>query len=524
MRGRLPSVVALLCLGAWIATPIGQEPAPQAGAVDGEILVKFSAQAPASRRDAALVAAGGQRIKRFAAIDLDHVRLPRGRRVADAIAGLLASGTVIAAQPNYIRRIAAAPPPNDFLWVNDTANGFYGLKKIQADLVWAAPHNNTGSSAVIVADIDTGVQYTHPDLAANMWINPGEIAGNLVDDDGNGYVDDVHGINVITHSGNPMDDHGHGTHTAGTFGAVGNNGPDYLTGTATVGVNWTVRILACKFLDATGNGSDAGAIECLNYITALKNRGENIRVSSNSWGSERGSAPFPQLLKDAFDAAGNAGILNVAAAGNGGSNSIGDNIDTFPFDPASFTSPSIIAVAASDSNDARASFSNFGVTSVDLAAPGVQIPSTWIGTNYSCFGATCGYNKLNGTSMAAPHVAGAAALLIAQAPNIPVAGLKSVILNGVTPVAAWATRVATGGRLNVFNAANALAANAPPAVTITSPSPGASYHGARGRDDRGECERRRRLDRQGGFLRERDARRHRCDRPVRHHLGRNARG
>ena len=178
MRGRVPSVVALLCLGAWIATPIGQEPAPLAGAVDGEILVKFNAQAPASRRDAALAAAGGQRIKRFAAVDLDHVRLPRGRRVADAIAGLLASGTVIAAQPNYIRRIAATPPPNDFLWVNDTANGFYGLKKIQADLVWAAPHNNTGSSAVIVADIDTGVQYTHPDLAANMWTNPGEIAGN----------------------------------------------------------------------------------------------------------------------------------------------------------------------------------------------------------------------------------------------------------------------------------------------------------------------------------------------------------
>ncbi len=134
---------------------------------------------------------------------------------------------MLAAQPNYIRRITAAPPPNDFLWVNDTANGFYGLKKIQADLVWAAPHNTTGSSAVVIADIDTGVKYTHPDLAANMWINPGEIAGNLIDDDANGYVDDVHGINALTHSGNPMDDHGHGTHTAGTFGAVGNNGPDF---------------------------------------------------------------------------------------------------------------------------------------------------------------------------------------------------------------------------------------------------------------------------------------------------------
>ena len=131
-----------------------------------------------------------------------------------------------------------------------------------------------------------------------------------------GMSDDVW-HRTFNHDSNPMDDHGHGTHTAGTFGAVGNNGPDYLTGTATVGVNWTVSILACKFLDAAGNGSDAGAIECLNYITALKNRGVNIRVSNNSWGSERGAAPFPQVLKDAFDAAGNAGILNVAAAGNG---------------------------------------------------------------------------------------------------------------------------------------------------------------------------------------------------------------
>jgi subtilisin family serine protease len=469
MRGRI-LFAAVVCLACWIATPSGQGGPASARAVDGEIIVKFKPGTTQARRDAALTAIGGGRIKHFDAIDQDHVRLPRGRKAAEAIAGLVASGDVESAQPNYTRRITAAPPPNDFLWVNDTANGFYGLKKIQADLVWAAPHNNTGSSSIVVADIDTGVKYTHPDLAGNMWVNPGEIPGNAVDDDGNGYVDDVHGIDAFNHDSDPMDDNGHGTHTAGTFGAVGNNGPDYLTGTATVGVNWTVGILACKFLDANGDGTDAGAIECLNYITMMKNRGVNIRVSNNSWGGYRDTAaPFPQALKDAVDAAGNAGILNVFAAGNDNV-----NIETFPHDPASFDSPSIVSVAASRENDGKATFSNFGTTSVDLAAPGVLIPSTWIGTDYSCFGSLCGYAKLDGTSMATPHVAGAAALLLAGS-NVSVAGLKALLLNNVDTLTQWSTRVATGGRLNVFKAANAQAANPPPSVTITSPAMGASF-------------------------------------------------
>lgn len=478
MRGRLFLFGALLTLISLGATPSGQQPAPGGPrAIDSELLVRFRDGASDASRDAALAAIGGQRIKRFEAVETDHVRVPRGRRAADAIAALLATGDVVSAQPNFIRRIVSDPPPNDFFWVNDTTYGFYGMKKIQANLVWAVPHNNTGSSGIVIADIDTGVKYTHPDLAANMWVNPGEVAGNGVDDDANGYVDDVHGINAITGSGNPMDDHGHGTHTAGTFGAVGNNGPGFSTGTGVVGVNWTVKILACKFLDAEGYGSDAGAIECFNYITAMKNRGVNIRVSNNSWGSYRDtSAPFPQLLKDAIDAAGNAGILNVFAAGNGDVNGNGVNIDIYPHDPASFTSASIVSVAASREDDGRARFSNYGVTSVDLAAPGVSILSTWIGTDYTCYGPPCGYVYLNGTSMATPHVAGAAALLLAQSPaQMPVSTLKSLLVGNVDAVNAWSGRVASGGRLNVYKAANVEAANAPPTVSITSPLPGATF-------------------------------------------------
>jgi len=475
MRGRI--LVGALLFLAWLgAAPSGQQAAPGGPrTVEGELLVRFRAGASTAGRDAALAAIGGQRLKRFEAVATDHVRVPRGRQAADAIATLLANGDVLSAQPNFVRHIVAEPP-NDFFYTNDAQYGFYGLKKIQADQVWAV-HNNTGSSGIVIADIDTGVKYTHPDLAANMWVNPGEIAGNGLDDDANGYVDDVHGINAIAHSGNPMDDHGHGTHTAGTFGAIGNNGPGYATGTGVVGVNWTVKILACKFLDATGNGSDAGAIECFNYITAMKNRGVNIRVSSNSWGGYRDtSAPFPQPLKDAIDAAGDAGILNVFAAGNGDANGVAVDIDTFPHDPASFTSPSIVSVAASNSNDGRASFSNYGITSVDLAAPGVSIISTWIGTDYTCIGGPCGYASLNGTSMATPHVSGAAALLLAQSPaEMPVATVKSLLLGNVDTVGAWANHVATGGRLNVYKAANQEAANAASSVAITSPLPGATF-------------------------------------------------
>jgi len=427
-------ILTLLGLGIFLAPVGGQQPDPLSGStVPGEIIVKFARGVSSVRRNVLMAARGATIQRRFEQLDLDHVRLPPGRSVDAALAELRGNPEIEYAQPNYVYRIDTAPgPPNDPMWLNDS---LWGMQKIAAQPAWQA--FGGGNGTVIIADIDTGVMYTHPDLAANMWQNPGEIAGNGIDDDLNGYVDDVFGIDASNHDTNPMDDNSHGTHTAGTIAAVGNNG------VGVVGVNWNAKILACKFLSAAGSGSDAGAIECFNYIVALKTRGQNIRVSSNSWGGNR-TGPIDQALKDAIDAAGNHGILNVFAAGNFGANN-----DTAPFDPASLSSTSIVSVAASSSNDNRAGFSNFGVTSVDLAAPGEGILSTST--------AGSGYEYKSGTSMAAPHVAGVAALLASLDPTLSVDNLKVLLMQNTDVLPQWAGLTATGGRLNALKAATAVA-------------------------------------------------------------------
>src|SRR4030095_15316361 len=263
----------------------------------------------AARRNALMAARGATIVRRFEEFELDHVRLPPGRSVDAALAELQNNPEITFAQPNYVYRIdSVPPPPNDPYWLDGS---LWGMQKIAAQAAWQT--YGAGHGTVIVADIDTGVLYTHADLTGNMWRNPGEIAGNGIDDDQNGYVDDVFGIDTVNHDTNPVDDHGHGTHTAGTIAASGNNG------IGVAGVNWNAKILACKFLYASGSGSDTGAIECLNYIVALKQRGQHIRVTSHRWGSRRSGQPS-QALKSAFDAAGAAGILNIAAAGNDGTN------------------------------------------------------------------------------------------------------------------------------------------------------------------------------------------------------------
>jgi len=395
----------------------------QNGYAEGELLIRFKRDVTNSRVTLAHAQLGSSIIKEYALTGWQRVRLPKGMTVEEAISHYRELDDVAGVQPNYIYRVLATP--NDFRF-----GELYGMAKIQAPMAW---DSSTGSSSVVVAVIDTGIHYTHEDLGPNMWRNPGEIAGNGIDDDNNGYVDDVFGVDLANNDSDPADDFNHGTHVAGTIGAKGNNG------VGVAGVNWNVSIMAIKLHDGVGNATAADAIEAFQYVTMMKNRGVNIRVTNNSYGGAPEAAGFDQALKDAIDAAGNAGILNVFAAGNNATNN-----DIVPFYPASYTSPSILSVAASTATDARAGFSNFGLSSVDLAAPGQGILSTIIGTS------SYGFNS--GTSMATPHAAGAAALLAAHNPSLSNLSLKATLMNNVDVLSQWNGLVKTGGRLNIGRA------------------------------------------------------------------------
>jgi len=291
---------------------------------------------------------------------------------------LKADPNVEYAEPNYIYQPDTTPndPYYNILWgQNNTGQSVAGTSgtddaDMDAPEAW---NKTTGSSDVVIAVIDTGVDYMHEDLSDNMWHNPGEIPNNGIDDDNNGYIDDVYGIDAANNTGDPMDklveDGGHGTHVAGTIAAKGNNGK------GVVGVSWNSKIMALKFL-TTGGGASSDAIECLNYIIAQKNAGVNIVASNNSWGG----GGFSQSLKDAIAASNNAGILFLAAAGNGDSSGNGIDNDVTPHYPSSYALTGIIAVAATDSDDNLAGFSNYGATSVDLSAQGTYILSSTPGS------------------------------------------------------------------------------------------------------------------------------------------------
>lgn len=420
--------------------------------VPGQMLIRFNTATSTLTRNNILNSRNLTRLKRFANVDVDLVRVPPGQTVS-AMARLVRDVPgVAAAQPNYYR-YAIGTTPNDPRFLDGS---LWALEKIQAPAVWS--NYTTGDGTVVLASIDTGVNYNHPDLSANMWRNPLEIPNNGLDDDANGYVDDVFGIDTANGDANPLDDQGHGTHTAGTMAAVGNNGRGIT------GINWNAKILACKFLDISGNGTDAGAVECFDYILALRQRGVNIRVTNNSWGAERGSGPPAAALQAAIDAVGAAGIVNVFGAGNDSS----DN-DASPFDPASYASPSIISVASSGSSDRPSFFTNYGATSVDLAAPGEDILSTSLGT---------GYQRSSGTSMAAPHVAGVAGLLAKLDPSLTAEAIRAVILENVDRSDKWSGLVLSGGRLNAFKAAEAVGngnSNSAPSVTLVHPLAGAAF-------------------------------------------------
>jgi len=290
---------------------------------------------------------------------------------------------------------------------------------VDAEKSWSITR---GSKKVVIAVIDTGIDYNHPDLKNNIWINEKEIAGNGIDDDGNGYIDDIHGWNAQGKNGNPMDGNAHGTHCAGTIGAEHNNG------IGVAGVMDDVTLMGVKFLSDEGSGTLADAVEAIDYATKM-----NVDIMSNSWGG----GGYSKSLEDAIKAARNKGIVFVAAAGNDNSNN-----DSRPSYPATYQVENVISVASHTAQDTLSSFSNFGKRTVHVAAPGSNILSTTPNSEYKVF---------SGTSMATPHVSGVIGLLVAENGRIPVQELRERLMGTSTPAAAYRRTTVAGGRVNTYN-------------------------------------------------------------------------
>ena len=413
--------------------------------VPNEVIVRFRAGVTQSRREAALARANANAQERIVtnamrgAGDTEGLTVARSNMaVPAAIEALRSDPDVIYAEPNWIYTHQAVS--TDPYYTNGSLWGMYGDATTpanqygsQASEAWAAGH--TGSKSVYVGIIDEGIQFDHPDLAGQVWTNSFDAADG-VDNDGNGYVDDIHGWdfdgndNTIYDGGTrgSLDDHG--THVAGTIGAKANDGA------GVVGVNWNVTLISGKFLGRRG-GSTTGAIKAVDYFTDLKKRhGLNIVATNNSWGG----GGFSQALSDAISRANTAGILFIAAAGNGGSDGLGDNNDATPSYPSNYNFENVIAVAAITSSGAMSSFSNYGATTVDIGAPGSGV---WSTTAFN------GYSSYSGTSMATPHVTGGAALYASTHPGASAATIKAAILNSAVPTASLAGKTVTGGRLNV---------------------------------------------------------------------------
>lgn len=332
-------------------------------------------------------------------------------------------------EPNYIYRINRTPNDPDYglLWGLRNlgeldSKGSRGLRGVDlnAELAW---DTTTGSKDVVVAIIDTGIDFSIPDLKNNAWVNKAEAKGTRgVDDDQNGYVDDINGYDFASNDSDPTDDHGHGSHCAGTIGAEGNDGRGL------VGVNWNVSLMAIKFMDAKGGGSLSAAVKSIDYARKM-----GAKILNNSWGG----GAYSEILKQVIDETRLADQVFIAASGNESANT-----DRTPVYPASYGVDNIISVAAIDNRGELAYFSNYGFKSVHLAAPGVNILSTVPG----------GTDTHSGTSMAAPHVSGVAALLVAENPNQTYSQIKQRLLSYVRPVRSLQGKVKTGGMVDAYYA------------------------------------------------------------------------
>ncbi len=413
--------------------------------VPGEVIVRFRPGASATSRGAAQAAANAAVAERIvtarmrAGGDEEGITVLRTPlNVPAALQALRAHPDVEYAEPNYIYQHNATS--NDTYFTNGSLWGMYGSGTSpansfgsQAAVAWAANKTNCGS--VWVGIIDEGYMYAHEDLAANAGTNPGEIPNNGIDDDGNGYVDDVYGWDFDGNNASLFDGAGddHGTHVAGTIGGVGGNGK------GVAGVCWSVKLMGAKFLGRRG-GTTANAVKAVDYFTDLKTRhGLSIVATSNSWGG----GGFSQALQDAIGRANAAGILFIAAAGN----STYDCDTSTACYPAEYPNANVLTVASITNTGAISSFSNFGATTIDIGAPGSGIWSTVPKSSKGQI--LSSYASYSGTSMATPHVSGAAALYAAYHPGATAAQIKAAILGSATPTASLAGKTVTGGRLNV---------------------------------------------------------------------------
>jgi subtilisin family serine protease len=363
-----------------------------------------------------------------------NIYLMRATSTKELTTVLQAAGVqTLYSEPNFIYRTQTIPNDPRFAETyglhNEGQNGGTADADIDAPEAW---DTTTGTRAALVAVIDTGLDRTHPDLQDNAWINPGEDGlddsgvskqANGIDDDANGFIDDWQGWDFVNNDNDPMDDNRHGTHCAGTIAARGNNGD------GVAGVAWDASLVGVKFLSGAGSGTLDDAVKAIDYATKI-----GARIMSNSWGG----GGFSQALLDAIVASRDAGALFVAAAGNARNNN-----DATPSYPASYAVDNVVAVAATDRNDVIAGFSSFGALTVHLAAPGVDVVSTVPGN---------GYEPLSGTSMATPHVSGAAVIVWAAFPEATYAEVKSRLITTVDKIPALADKTFAGGRLNVAQA------------------------------------------------------------------------
>jgi subtilisin family serine protease len=427
---------------------------PRSQYVDDAVLVSFAGGVPDSVRRADRVSVGATVVRQFIG-GTELLRVPRGA-VTATITHLRSRGHVRFAEPDYVMHEDGVPndPSFGLQWgyqnTGQTVNGTAGTVGADEHAVpaWGV---TTGSRSVVVGEVDSGVDYNHPDLSANVWSNPGGVGGCAAG---------THGYNVLTDLCDPLDDEtvygGHGTHVAGIIGAVGNNGR------GVTGVNWTTTILPVKWLDSSGGGTTSGLISALNWLLEAQAAGVNIRVVNDS-ATWKGDA-YSQALADEIDLLGQHDILFVTAAGN-----TGDNNDTLSLRryPCGYDRPTEICVTASNQQDGLPSWANYGPTTVDLAAPGNNIYSTLRNGTY-------GY--VSGGSMASPQVAGTAALILSTG-YMSAADLKADILANVDPVPALSGLVRTGGRLDICKALPGCAAAAPPANTALPVVSGTAQEG-----------------------------------------------